>query len=53
MAADNGVQFPIAGQRFIDGGGVRVGRVGLTQAMLCSTRALVDHARAYFSEVLT
>ena len=53
MAADNGVHFPIVGQRFIDGGDVRVGRVGLAQAMLCSTRALVDHARAYFTEVLT
>ena len=53
MAADNGVHFPIVGQRFIDGGNVRVGSVGLAQAMLCSTRALVDYARAYFAEVLT
>jgi aminoglycoside 3-N-acetyltransferase len=52
MAADTGVHFPVVGQRFIDGGNVRAGRVGLAQAMLCSTRALVDEARAYFAAVL-
>lgn len=52
MAADNGVHFPIVGQRFVDRGDVRLGQVGQAQAMLCSTRALVDFARAYFTEVL-
>lgn len=52
MAADNGVHFPVVGERFIDRGDVRVGQAGQATALLCSTRALVDFAQEYFAEVL-
>ena len=53
MAADNGVHFPVVGKRFLDRGAVRVGKIGGADSMLFSTRALVDFAEGYFSEVLT
>ncbi|MGH9886896.1 MAG: aminoglycoside N(3)-acetyltransferase [bacterium] len=52
MAADNGVHFPVVGKRFLDGGDVRIGRIGQADSMLFSTRALVDFAKVYFGEVL-
>lgn len=52
MAADNGLHFPIVGERFLEQGHVRVGTVGQARAMLFSTRALVDFAAAYFRDVL-
>ena len=52
MAADNGVHFPIVGQRFIEKGHVQRGKVGDAECMLFSTKALVDFATAYFREAL-
>ena len=53
MGTDNGTHFPIVGRRFADRGHVRVGKVGNADALLFSTRALVDFAEGYFREVLT
>lgn len=52
MGTDNGTHFPIVGQRFVDRGQVRCGKVGSADAMLFSTRGLVDFAESYFREVL-
>jgi aminoglycoside 3-N-acetyltransferase len=52
MASDNGTHFPIVGRRFIERGGARSGKVGHADALLFSTRALVDFAASYFREVL-
>ena len=52
MATDNGTHFPIVGQRFVERGQVRSGKVGGADALLFSTRALVDFAESYFREVL-
>jgi aminoglycoside 3-N-acetyltransferase len=52
MAPDNGVHFPVVGKRFVDHGGVRVGKIGDADSLLFSTRALVDFAEAYFERVL-
>ncbi len=51
MAPDNGVHFPIVGQRFLQQGQVRTGVVGQARALLFSTRALVDFAEKYFRDV--
>jgi aminoglycoside 3-N-acetyltransferase len=53
MGTDNGTHFPIVGQRFVDSGQVRCGRVGGADALLFSTRALVDFAEGYFRAALT
>jgi aminoglycoside 3-N-acetyltransferase len=53
MGTDNGTHFPIVGQRFIDRGQVRSGRVGQADALFFSTRALVDFAAGYFRLALT
>lgn len=53
MGTDNGTHFPIVGQRFADRGQVRRGKVGNAEALLFSTRALVDFAVGYFREALT
>jgi aminoglycoside 3-N-acetyltransferase len=53
MGTDNGTHFPIVGQRFVDRGHVRSGKVGNADALFFSTRALVDFAADYFREVLT
>ncbi len=52
MGTDNGTHFPIVGHRFVARGQVRSGKVGSADAMLFSTRALVDFAESYFREVL-
>ena len=52
MATDNGTHFPIVGQRYADQGQVCNGKVGNADALLFSTRALVDFAQDYFREVL-
>lgn len=52
MATDDSTHFPIVGQRFVDRGQVRSGKVGGADALLFSTRALVDFAEGYFREVL-
>jgi aminoglycoside 3-N-acetyltransferase len=52
MAPDNGLHFPIVGNRFAASGAVRAGRIGHADAMLFSTRGLVDFARSYFESVL-
>lgn len=53
MATDGSTHFPIVGQRFVDGGHARSGKVGNADALLFSTRALVDFAEGYFRETLT
>jgi aminoglycoside 3-N-acetyltransferase len=53
MATDDSTHFPIVGKQFIDGGHVRSGKVGNADALLFSTRALVDFAEGYFRETLT
>jgi aminoglycoside 3-N-acetyltransferase len=52
MASDSGTHFPIVGQRFVERGQVRSGKVGRADALLFPTRALVDFAESYFREVL-
>jgi aminoglycoside 3-N-acetyltransferase len=52
MATDNGVHFPVVGQHFVDTGAVRTARVGNADALLFSTRDLVDFAESYFRRVL-
>jgi hypothetical protein len=53
MGTDNGTHFPIVGQRFVDRGHVRSGKVGNADARFFSTRALGDFAAAYVRDVLT
>jgi aminoglycoside 3-N-acetyltransferase len=53
MGTDNGTHFPIVGERFVERGCVRTGKVGQADALFFSTRALVDFAAGYFREVLT
>jgi aminoglycoside 3-N-acetyltransferase len=53
MAIDDSTHFPIVGQQFSDCGQVRRGSVGEADALLFSTRALVDFAERYFREALT
>lgn len=53
MATDDSTHFPIVGQRFVDGRHVRSGKVGRADALLFSTRALVDFAASYSREALT
>ena len=45
--------LPVVGRRFLDRGQVRAGKVGNAEALLFSTRALVDFAAGYFREMLT
>lgn len=53
MATDNSTHFPVVGQRFVERGHARSGKVGNADALFFSTRALVDFAERYFHEVLT
>ena len=52
MAHDNGVHFPVVGSQFAKACATSAGRVGNADALLFSTRALVDFAKAYFSRTL-
>lgn len=52
MANDDGVHFPIVGDRFASAKAVLVGKVGDADTMLFSTRGLVDFAEAYFAREL-
>ena len=52
MAADNGLHFPVVGEEFIRHRPIRAGRIGGADAMLFSTRELVDFAARYFARVL-
>ena len=52
MAADNGAHFPIVGDEFLDTDAVKKGRIGEADAMLFSTRMLVDFAEKYFRKNL-
>ena len=52
MATDGGEHFPEVGERFMQTGAVVSGKVGEAEALLCSTRALVDFAREYFENEL-
>ena len=49
MATDNGVHFPVIGEQFAESGTIRTGKIGTADAMLFSTRELVDFAEAYFA----
>jgi aminoglycoside 3-N-acetyltransferase len=52
MAFDNGTHFPVVGKQFSGARTVSAGRVGHADAMLFSTRDLVDFARSYFLRTL-
>jgi hypothetical protein len=52
MSSDNGIHFPIVGERFASNRTLRAARVGDADAMLFSTRELVDFAKDYFVRVL-
>ncbi len=52
MATDNGVHFPVVGAEFVRNRAIRSGRVGNADALLFSTRELVDFAEAYFKRAL-
>jgi aminoglycoside N3'-acetyltransferase len=53
MATDDSTHFPIVGKQFVEAGHVRSGNIGEADALLCSTRALVDFAEDYFCKALT
>jgi aminoglycoside 3-N-acetyltransferase len=53
MATDDSTHFPIVGKQFVAAGHVRSGKVGEADALLFSTRALVDFAEVYFRAALT
>lgn len=48
MATDDGEHFPLVGERFLEEGSVHAARVGSADALLFSTRELVDFAEGYF-----
>jgi aminoglycoside 3-N-acetyltransferase len=52
MANDNGVHFPVVGERFMAANAVHQRQVGEAPSMLFSTRALVDFAQSYFDREL-
>lgn len=52
MGTDGGRLFPRVGDAFMETGSLRRGRVGQADALLFSTRALVDFAEDYFTRVL-
>ena len=52
MAHDNGVHFPVVGRQFSEAREVIAGRVGNAEALLFSTRDLVDLAKSYFLRTL-
>jgi aminoglycoside 3-N-acetyltransferase len=52
MAYDNGVHFSVVGKQFAEARAVRAGRVGNADALLFSTRDLVDFAKPYFLRAL-
>ncbi len=52
MANDDGVHFPIVGEKFVADGAVRCGQVGAANSMFFSTRKLVDFAKSYFIRAL-
>jgi len=52
MAYDNGVHFSVVGKQFAEAREVRAGRVGNADALLFSTRDLVDFAKPYFLRTL-
>ncbi len=53
MATDNGVHFPVVGDQFTESGSIRARTIGNADAMLFSTRELVDFAESYFTRVLS
>jgi aminoglycoside 3-N-acetyltransferase len=52
MAHDNGLHFPVVGRQFSEAREVIVGRVGNAEALLFSTRDLVDFAKSHFLRTL-
>jgi aminoglycoside 3-N-acetyltransferase len=52
MAFDNGVHFPVVGEKFLAKGTICAGRIGDADAMLFLTRDLVDFAESYFRTTL-
>jgi aminoglycoside 3-N-acetyltransferase len=53
MATDDSTHFPIGGKQFVEAGHVRSGKIGEADALLFSTRALVNFAEDYFRKALT
>jgi aminoglycoside 3-N-acetyltransferase len=53
MAFDNGRHFPAVGEKFMLKGRIRAGRIGNADALLFSTRELVEFAESYFLGALT
>ena len=53
MANDNGVHFPVVGEKFVATGAVKHGCVGSADSMLFETRQLVEFAETYFTRVLS
>jgi aminoglycoside 3-N-acetyltransferase len=49
MAHDKGVHFPVIGNQFTETNAVKGGRIGNADALLFSTRDLVEFAKSYFS----
>jgi aminoglycoside 3-N-acetyltransferase len=52
MAHDNGVHFPVVGRLFSEAREIMPNRVGSADALLFSTRDLVDFAKSYFLRAL-
>jgi aminoglycoside 3-N-acetyltransferase len=52
MAFDNGTHFAVVGAEFATHRPIRTARIGSADAMLFSTRELVDFAKLYFARVL-
>lgn len=52
MASDNSTHFPLVGEQFIAANPIQTGKIGAADAMLFSTRALVDFAEEYFTREL-
>jgi hypothetical protein len=52
MAFDNGQHFPLVGEKFLLRDRIHRGRIGNADALLFSTRELVEFAESYFSSVL-
>jgi aminoglycoside 3-N-acetyltransferase len=52
MANDDGVHFPVVGAQFAKTAALRSKNVGQADAMLFSTRELVDFAESYFAREL-
>lgn len=53
MANDDGVHFPIVGERFAETAAICTRKIGEADSVLFSTRKLVDFAESYFARELS